>query len=91
MKQGAVRWDAGTLCRRVGVGCSKYRRALVGAGIYVELMIAAIATFIWWNTPSQPFVNYLSLSLMIVCSVSTVIFNGNPLMRYDGYYIYSRT
>ena len=39
-------------------------------------MIAAIATFIWWNTPSQPFVNYLSLSLMIVCSVSTVIFNG---------------
>lgn len=67
---------------------NKWHRIIIGgAGIYVELMIAALATFIWWNTPSQPFVNNLSLSLMIVCSVSTVIFNGNPLMRYDGYYV----
>jgi putative peptide zinc metalloprotease protein len=29
----------------------------------------------------------MSLSLMVVCSVSTVVFNGNPLMRYDGYYV----
>jgi putative peptide zinc metalloprotease protein len=50
-------------------------------------MIAAAATFIWWNTPSQPFVNNLALNLMVVCSVSTVLFNGNPLMRYDGYYM----
>src|SRR5439155_16933069 len=47
----------------------------------------AIATFVWWNSPGQPFINNLSLSLMIVCSVSTVVFNGNPLMRYDGYYV----
>jgi putative peptide zinc metalloprotease protein len=67
---------------------NKWKRIIIsGAGIYVELMIAAIATFVWWNSPSQPFVNYLSLSLMIVCSVSTVLFNGNPLMRYDGYYV----
>jgi putative peptide zinc metalloprotease protein len=67
---------------------NKWKRIIISfAGIYVELMIAAAATFIWWNTPSQPFVNYLSLSLMIVCSVSTVVFNGNPLMRYDGYYV----
>lgn len=67
---------------------NKWKRIIIsGAGIYVELMIAAAATFIWWNTPSQPFVNNLSLSLMIVCSVSTVVFNGNPLMRYDGYYV----
>jgi putative peptide zinc metalloprotease protein len=67
---------------------SKWKRIIIsGAGIYVELMIAAFATFIWWNTPGQPFVNNLALSLMIVCSVSTVVFNGNPLMRYDGYYV----
>jgi putative peptide zinc metalloprotease protein len=67
---------------------SKWKRIIIsGAGIYVELMIAAIATFIWWNSPGHPFVNNLSLSLMIVCSVSTVVFNGNPLMRYDGYYV----
>ena len=67
---------------------NKWHRIIIGgAGIYVELMIAALATFIWWNTPSWPFVNNLCLSLMIVCSVSTVLFNGNPLMRYDGYYV----
>jgi putative peptide zinc metalloprotease protein len=67
---------------------SKWHRIIISAaGIYVELMIAAVATFIWWNTPSQPFVNHMSLSLMVVCSVSTVLFNGNPLMRYDGYYV----
>src|SRR5262249_42933487 len=67
---------------------NKWKRIIISfAGIYVELMIAAAATFIWWNTPSYPFVNYMCLSLMVVCSVSTVLFNGNPLMRYDGYYI----
>jgi putative peptide zinc metalloprotease protein len=66
----------------------KWKRIIISsAGIYVELIIAAIATFVWWNTPSHPFVNNLSLSLMIVCSVSTVVFNANPLMRYDGYYV----
>ena len=43
---------------------NKWRRIIIsGAGIYVELMIAAIATFVWWNTPHQPFVNYMSLAL----------------------------
>ncbi|MBI1833166.1 MAG: biotin/lipoyl-binding protein [Planctomycetes bacterium] len=67
---------------------SKWHRIIISfAGIYVELMIAAAATFIWWNTESQPFINNLCLNLMVVCSVSTVVFNGNPLMRYDGYYV----
>src|SRR5919109_97265 len=67
---------------------NKWHRIIISsAGIYVELIIAAIATFVWWNSASHPFVNNLSLSLMVVCSVSTVVFNGNPLMRFDGYYI----
>ncbi|HMF12033.1 MAG TPA: site-2 protease family protein [Gemmataceae bacterium] len=67
---------------------NKWHRIIISAaGIYVELIIAAIATFVWWNTPSHPFVNNMALSLMIVCSVSTVVFNANPLMRYDGYYV----
>src|SRR6516225_919444 len=67
---------------------NKWHRIIISfAGIYVELIIASIATFVWWNTPGQPFINNLILSLMIVCSVSTVIFNGNPLMRFDGYYV----
>src|SRR5262245_56296802 len=67
---------------------NKWHRIIIGgAGIYVELMIAALATFVWWNTPNEVFLNNMCLSLMLVCSVSTVLFNGNPLMRYDGYYV----
>ncbi len=67
---------------------SKWHRIVISAaGIYVELIIAAAATFVWWNTPNHPFVNNMSLALMVVCSVSTVVFNANPLMRYDGYYV----
>jgi putative peptide zinc metalloprotease protein len=67
---------------------NKWHRIVISsAGIYVELIIGAAATFVWWNTPSQPFVNNLALSLMVVCTVSTVVFNANPLMRYDGYYV----
>ena len=65
----------------------KSKRMAVGlAGVYVELLIAAAATFLWWNT-TVPLIHHLSQSLMIVCSVNTVLFNGNPLLRYDGYYV----
>lgn len=68
---------------------SKWQRAFIGAaGMYVELVIASVATYIWWF--SEPgMLNQLALSTMFVCSVSTVLFNANPLMRYDGYYILS--
>ncbi|GIW80021.1 MAG: hemolysin D [Gemmatales bacterium] len=65
----------------------KWRRMAISfAGIYVELMLAAAAVFVWWNTV-QPFWQHLSLSVIVVGSVSTLLFNGNPLMRYDGYYV----
>ena len=68
---------------------SKWQRAAIGAaGMYVELNLAAIATFLWWF--SQPgLLNHLCLNVMFVSSVSTLLFNGNPLMRLDGYYILS--
>jgi len=68
---------------------SKWKRAAIGgAGMYVELVIASLATFLWWF--SQPgMLNYLCLNIMFVCSASTILFNANPLLRYDGYYILS--
>lgn len=66
----------------------KWKRIIISfAGIYVELIIAAIATFVWWYTPDKPYVNNIALCLMTLCSVSTFVFNANPLMRFDGYYI----
>lgn len=68
---------------------NKWHRAAIGAaGMYVELMLASLATYVWWMT--QPgMVHYLALNVMFVCSVSTLMFNANPLMRFDGYYILS--
>jgi putative peptide zinc metalloprotease protein len=68
---------------------NKWQRAMIGAaGMYVELLIASCATFLWWF--SEPgYFNFLCLSTIFVCSVSTLLFNANPLMRYDGYYILS--
>jgi putative peptide zinc metalloprotease protein len=66
----------------------KWKRIIISfAGIYVELVIAAIATFVWWYTPHYPVVNNIALCVMVLCSISTVVFNANPLMRFDGYYI----
>ena len=44
--------------------------------------------YVWWFTEPGP-ANYVALNVMFVCSVSTVMFNANPLLRYDGYYILS--
>jgi putative peptide zinc metalloprotease protein len=66
---------------------NKWQRVFIGAaGMYVELIMASIATFVWWYS-APGFVNYLALAVIFICSVSTVIFNGNPLLRFDGYYI----
>jgi putative peptide zinc metalloprotease protein len=65
------------------------QRMLVGAGgMIVELFVAAIATYIWANTASG-LLNALCYNLMFIASVSTLVFNGNPLLRYDGYYLLS--
>ena len=65
-----------------------HRIAISSAGICVEFVLAAICTFLWWF--SHPgLLNTLFLNVMVVCSVSTLLFNGNPLLRYDGYYILS--
>ncbi len=68
---------------------NRWHRAAIGAaGMYVELVLASTATFVWWFTEPGP-LNYICLNVMFICSVSTILFNANPLLRYDGYYILS--
>ena len=65
-----------------------HRIAISAAGMAVEVLLAAVCTFIWWF--SEPgMLNYLCLNVMFISSVSTLVFNANPLLRYDGYYILS--
>jgi putative peptide zinc metalloprotease protein len=63
-----------------------HRVAIAAAGICVELVLASLATLVWWST-GPGLVNQLCLSIMVLSSVNTVLLNGNPLLRYDGYFI----
>jgi putative peptide zinc metalloprotease protein len=69
---------------------SKWQRIFVGAGgMIVELFVAALCAFIWKFTSSQSLINQLAYNAMLIASFSTVLFNANPLLRYDGYYMLS--
>jgi len=54
----------------------------------VELFIAALAVFVWAST-GPGIIHSIAYNMMFVASVSTVIYNANPLLKFDGYYILS--
>lgn len=67
---------------------NKWKRVWIGAaGIYVEMILASIAAFVWWFTEQGTTINDLCLNMMFLNVVSTILVNGNPLLRFDGYYI----
>ena len=68
---------------------SKWQRAAIAAaGMYVEFILASLCVYLWWF--SEPgWLNMLALNIVFVCSVSTLLFNANPLLKFDGYYILS--
>ncbi|MCD4698983.1 MAG: hypothetical protein K8R91_00205 [Phycisphaerae bacterium] len=69
---------------------SKWHRVVVGAaGMFVELAIAAIAAIIWAITRQGTAVHAVCYNIMFIAGVSSLLFNGNPLLRYDAYYILS--
>jgi putative peptide zinc metalloprotease protein len=69
---------------------SKWHRMVVGsAGVLVELGIASIAAVIWASTADASIAHKLAYNVIFVAGVSTILFNGNPLLRYDGYYVLS--
>ena len=68
---------------------SRWKRAFVGAaGMIVEIFIAAVMVFIWVNS-GQGIIHSLAYNIIFIASISTVLFNINPLLRFDGYYILS--
>lgn len=58
------------------------------AGMYVELIVAALAVMVWSHVRSG-MLSDLCVQTAIMASITTVLFNANPLMRFDGYYIAS--
>jgi putative peptide zinc metalloprotease protein len=74
---------------------SKLHRCMVGAaGMMAELALAALAAVAWvWTAgaadPWQQGLHAACFYMMLISGVSTIVFNANPLLRFDGYYILS--
>jgi putative peptide zinc metalloprotease protein len=67
----------------------KTDRMLVGAaGMLTELFVAALAFYLWLLL-EPGLARSLAYNALVLASVTTVLFNGNPLLRYDGYYIFA--
>ena len=62
------------------------RIVVAAAGMYIELLIAAIAMLFWVNTDS-PQTQFLLYNIILMAGLSTIVFNANVLMRFDGYFI----
>jgi putative peptide zinc metalloprotease protein len=66
---------------------NKWQRVVVGAaGMLVELVLAAIAMFLWVSV-EPGLVRALAYNTIFIAGISTVVFNANPLLRFDGYYM----
>ena len=67
----------------------KYERMIVAAsGIVVEMFLAALGAIVWLNV-ADGMVRDIAFVTMVIGGVSTLLFNGNPLLKFDGYYIFS--
>ena len=65
----------------------KSRRIVVGgAGMIVELLVSALALAVWLNVEDGP-VRLVAYDVIWIGAASTLLFNGNPLLRFDGYYM----
>ena len=68
---------------------SRWKRILVSlSGVYVEVFIAIVCFWIW-NFTVHGRLNEFLYGMMLITSVNTIFINGNPLLRYDGYYALS--
>lgn len=68
---------------------NRWQRIVVAAaGMYVELFLACVSLIVWANLPDGVLAD-VCFNVFIMASVTTILFNANPLMRFDGYYMLS--
>ncbi|MEM7168101.1 MAG: hypothetical protein AAF581_21810 [Planctomycetota bacterium] len=62
------------------------RMVVGGAGMMVEMFIAGIA-LVLWSMVEPGLLRALLFDVIFLAGVSTLLFNANPLLRFDGYYM----
>ncbi|MBS0207951.1 MAG: hypothetical protein JSS27_03260 [Planctomycetes bacterium] len=62
------------------------RMSIAAAGMYLELLIAFGAILLWKPATRETF-DLLCQDIVALAGLNTIVFNANPLMRFDGYYL----
>jgi putative peptide zinc metalloprotease protein len=71
---------------------TRYQRLIIAlAGVWAELMIYAVATPIWWNTPPDTPVHNAAYIAMLITGITAALINWNPLIKLDGYHMMCET
>jgi putative peptide zinc metalloprotease protein len=66
------------------------REYVIFAGIWIELVVCSLATFVWALSVPGSTVNDLAYKLLLLSGISGALFNLNPLIKADGYYALSQ-
>jgi putative peptide zinc metalloprotease protein len=59
---------------------------VIFAGLWIEMVICALATIAWALAPPGSYFGDVCYKILLLSGVSGLVFNLNPLMKYDGYY-----
>jgi putative peptide zinc metalloprotease protein len=69
---------------------SKWQRiATAAAGIWSSLIIYSIASFVWWGTAVDSTMHNIAYVVMLASGILPVLINLNPLIKLDGYFIFT--
>src|ERR1700686_759923 len=71
------------------VGDRMARLTTILAGIWMDLIICFVATTIWWSTPPGMGIHNFAYKIILVSGIGVTILNLNPLIKLDGYYMFS--
>lgn len=72
------------------VKASRYQRIVITvAGVWIELVAYSIIILIWLGTPPYTAVHDACYTLMLITGISAVLLNWDPLIKLDGYYIFT--
>ncbi len=71
------------------VGGRKARLATIISGIWIDLVICSVATTIWWSTATGMGIHNFAYKVIMVSGIGVTVLNLNPLIKLDGYYMFS--
>ena len=63
-----------------------HRMAVAAAGILVETMLAALGLAVWLVV-EPGLLRDIALNVFVTGTLSSLMFNGNPLLKFDAYYV----